>query len=151
MGAVTKAGTEEAFGFLSEEVLALFEDLLSPDLRVGMSATRDFVRLLGDLSTEEVEVALASAAMVPPQVRGAMFSRELDNDDLLAQLEVPALIVHGSDDRIVRTSSSEHIAGLVPDGTLVMYEGAGHLPHMERAERFDTDLAEFVRLIHPQP
>jgi non-heme chloroperoxidase len=151
VSAVTKAGTEEAFGHLTGEILGIFEDVLSPGLRAKMGATREFARLLGDLPADELEIALASAMMVPPQVRAAMFSRELDNDDVLAALQVPTLIVHGSDDRIVRRASSEHIASLVPDAQLLVYEGAGHLSYLEDSARFDTDLAEFVRAVHPDP
>ena len=83
--------------------------------------------------------------MVPPEVRLAMFSRVLDNDDVLAGIGVPALVVHGERDRIVRVASSEHIAGKVPEAKLVVYDGVGHAPQITAAARLNRDLAEFVR------
>ena len=56
--------------------------------------------------------------MVPPAVRAAMFSRVLDNDDVLARIKVPTLVIHGDADRIVRVSAANHTAATVPDAKL---------------------------------
>lgn len=147
VGAVTKAGTEEAQSFLGDELLEVFGGVLSPDVRTSIGSTRAFLRLLTaqPLDDDAFEVLLAGAMMVPPEVRLALFGRELDNDDVLASIRVPTLVVHGTDDRIVRLSSAEHIAAAVPDAILHAYEGIGHAPHLEDPQRFNRDLAEFVR------
>lgn len=141
----TKSGTEEAMGFLTEEVLAVFGDLLGKDLRRSIDATRTLTRMFaGSLDDAAWETAYGSAMMVPPEVRSAMFSRVLDNDDVLRRIQVPTLVIHGSGDRIVRPRASEHVAGTVKRGTLLVYRGVGHAPFLEAGERFDRDLAEFV-------
>lgn len=148
VGSTTKAGTEEATGFLTAEVLAVFGDLLSTNVRARIDATRALTRMFADPPGGEAwEVAYGSAMMVPPEVRLAMFSRTLDNDDVLAGIRVPALVVHGTRDRIVRPSAAEHTAGNVPGAVLRMYDGYGHAPFLETPERFDRDLAAFVRSI----
>jgi pimeloyl-ACP methyl ester carboxylesterase len=76
-----------------------------------------------------------------------MFSRLLDNDDVLASIRVPTLVVHGGNDRIVKLSAAQHTAKMVPRATLRVYPGVGHAPHLEIATRFNRDLAEFVRSI----
>jgi pimeloyl-ACP methyl ester carboxylesterase len=146
LGAVTKNGTAEAAEMFTEEVLAVFGDVLSADVRKSIDGTRALTRMFADpLAGDAWEMAYGSAMMVPPEVRGAMFSRVLDNDDVLAGIRVPTLAIHGGDDRIVRVSSSEHIAGTVPGSKLLVYDGVGHAPHLESPERLARDLATFVR------
>jgi non-heme chloroperoxidase len=41
-------------------------------------------------------------ALVPPYVRQGLFSRSVDNDDLLPQIRKPVMITHGTRDAIVR-------------------------------------------------
>ena len=91
------------------------------------------------------EISYGSAMMVPPEVRGAMFTRTFDNDDVLSRLAVPALVVHGTSDRIVKVSAARHIARTVPQAQLRLYDNAGHAPHLEVPNRLNRDLAEFVR------
>jgi non-heme chloroperoxidase len=81
---------------------------------------------------------------VPHDVRLAMFSRELDNNDVLSATQLPALVIHGSKDRLVLLRSSELIASTVPNAELRVYDGIGHAPFLEDAERFNRDLAAFV-------
>lgn len=47
VGANTKNGTEEAAGHLTDEVLAIFRDVLSTDLLKGIDGTRALTRLFG--------------------------------------------------------------------------------------------------------
>ena len=147
LAAVTKNGTEEATAFLSQEVLSVFADILSPDVRNSIDGTRALASMFSKRGSDEWEVAVASAMMVPASVRLAMFSRLLDNDDVLASIRVPTLVVHGAGDRVVKQSAAEHIARTVPGAKLLVYPGAGHAPHLENGPRFNRDLAEFVRSI----
>jgi pimeloyl-ACP methyl ester carboxylesterase len=150
---LARAGTEEAQADLGEELLQLMGGVFSPDVRTSIDATRAFLGLITaqPMDDDAFEVALASAMMVPPEVRLALFSRQLDNDDVLAGIGVPTLVVHGGADRAVRLSSDEHIAGTVPGARLLVYESAGHAPFFEDPERFNQDLAEFVRAARLAP
>ena len=146
LGSVTKNGTNDAAEFLTPEVLALFPDVLSADVGKSIEGTRALTRMFGNpLRDTTWEIAYGSAMMVPPEVRAAMFSRVLDNDDVLASIRVPTLAIHGTGDRIVRVSAARHTARIVPKATLLLYDGVGHAPHLEIPERLSRDLAEFVR------
>lgn len=148
VGAITKNGTEEATGFLTDEVLGIFGDVLAPDVRTSLEATRALTRMFAGREPRKWEVAFGSAMMVPPEVRLGMFSRILDNDDVLAGIDVPTMVVHGAADRIVRLSAAQHTARMIPGAQLVVYDGVGHAPHLDAPARFNRDLAEFVRSIH---
>jgi non-heme chloroperoxidase len=145
VGATTKNGTEEAAGFLTEEVLGIFGDVLAPDVRTSLDATGALARMFAP--PQQWEVAFGSAMMVAPQIRLAMFSRLLDNDDVLASIRVPTLVMHGANDRIVRLSAAEHTARTIPGAKLLVYNGLGHAPHLDNPVRFNRDLAEFVRSV----
>jgi pimeloyl-ACP methyl ester carboxylesterase len=145
LAAVTKQGSEEAASYLSAEVLGIFGDLLSPDVRSSISGTIALVQMFATQRTWNV--AFGSAMMVAPEIRLAMFSRSLENDDVLERIRVPTLVVHGAADRIVNRSAAEHMARTIPGARLLVYNGAGHAMHLDHAVRLNRDLAEFVRSV----
>jgi len=145
VGAITKNGTQEAAGHLTPEVLAIFGDVLSNDVRTGMTATRKLTRMFAGHDAQQWEVAFGSAMMVAPEIRQAMFSRILDNDDVLARVRVPTLVVQGANDALVQMASAQHIAKTIPGAKLLVYDKAGHAPHLEAPARFNRDIAEFVK------
>jgi non-heme chloroperoxidase len=147
VGAVTKNGTDEAAGFLTEEVLGIFGDVLSADVRASLDATRALTRMFAGQKPAQWEIAFGSAMMVPPEVRLGMFSRVLENDDVLSRIRVQTLVVHGATDRIVKVSSAQHTAKTVPGAKLLVYDDAGHAPHLDDPIRFNRDLAQFVRSV----
>jgi len=71
---------------------------------------------------------------------------ETDFTDDLRKIDVPVLVVHGSDDQIVPIDASAHRAmTLLKHGTLIVYEGGAHgLPATE-ADRLNGDLLAFVK------
>jgi pimeloyl-ACP methyl ester carboxylesterase len=146
VGANTKNGTEEAAGYLTDEVLALFGDVLSTDLLKSIDGTSALTRMFGArLRGRPRERAYGTAMMVPPAVRAAMFDRILDNDDVLTGILVPTLVMHGIADRIVRLSAATHTVATVPGAKLLVYDGVGHAVQFDAAQRFGRDLSEFVR------
>lgn len=147
VGVSTKNGTPDAPSFLTDDVLAIFGDVLSPDVRPSMNGSRALAALFARDGSDEWEIAFGSAMMVPPPIRMAMFTRVLENDDVLASIRVPTLVVHGGNDRIVKLSAAQHTAKMVSGAKLLVYPGVGHAPHLEIATRFNRDLAEFVRSI----
>ena len=85
--------------------------------------------------------------VVPPEVRGALFAREIDADDVLSRLSVPVLVTHGRADAIVLPSMAEHVLDVCPTARASWYDGVGHLPFLEDPSRFDRELAELVRQV----
>ena len=66
------------------------------------------------LSQEELETGLSGSVAAPPQVLGAMISRQIDSDDVLRALRVPVLVSHGRQDQIVSASMAEHVLQVCP-------------------------------------
>jgi len=74
---------------------------------------------------------------------GAMRERP-DSTPLLAEIEVPTLVVGGEEDSI---SSPEVMAGMaekIPDSRYVSLPRAGHLSNLEAPEEFNAALKEFL-------
>ena len=82
--------------------------------------------------------------VVPTEVRGALFAREIDADAVLSRLSVPVLVTHGLADAIVLTSMAEHVIEVCGTARASWYEDVGHLPFLEDSDRFDRELAEFA-------
>jgi pimeloyl-ACP methyl ester carboxylesterase len=101
-------------------------------------------------STKGREDALAWALETGPDVLQAeAFQRDPDHSvqQVLAQLSCPVLAVHGTDDKIVSHEVGVEAARLT-GGTLVSFEGSGHLPNLRDPVRFNLLLHEFVEGIH---
>jgi pimeloyl-ACP methyl ester carboxylesterase len=125
---------------------ASIPDMFSDDLATNIAGTRGFLRACTaePMQADDYEVALAYNMVVPAAVRRAMMARQVENDDVLAAIRVPALVVHGEADTIRLPESGRHIASLIPGAQSAFYEGVGHSPFYEAAERFDADLGSFL-------
>jgi pimeloyl-ACP methyl ester carboxylesterase len=88
---------------------------------------------------------LAYNAMLPQAIRPLLLGRRTDARSALAALEIPVLFTHGSADGIIAPEMSAFGARATPGARISTYEGAGHAPFYEANERFDRELAEFVR------
>lgn len=144
-GAVTKGGVPDAARFRGPAGSVLAE-MASEDMARAAAATLAFVR---DCTAEPLPPALQrlvdlANGMTPPFVRRAMLGWAVDHDDLLPRLDIPALVIHGMDDRVLLPEAGRHIAALMPRATLRLYGACGHAPFLEEAERFDADLAAFA-------
>src|SRR3954447_17337231 len=64
----------------------------------------------------------------------------------LDRIEVPALVVHGEDDRVVPVASAHLIASRLPQGRLHLLEGTGHLYTTEAPEA-DAEVARFLAAV----
>ena len=103
IGGVTKLGGSEAASVLSPEFLGLFPGFFSADVEQSVDTLESFLRLCfaSALGEEERYCMVGYNLAVPPYVRREMFARSLDNDDILATIQRPVLIVHGAEDKIV--------------------------------------------------
>jgi len=81
-------------------------------------------------------LSAACSAMTPGARVG--FLRSMARLDLRAGLrdvEVPATVVHGSEDRVIRTGLGREVASLLAGSRLEILTGAGHQLPFERPER----------------
>lgn len=67
-----------------------------------------------------------------------------DYVDMLSRVGVPALVVVGSDDEFTPVAEARSMAERIPDATLAVIDGAGHLPNLERTHEFDEKLASWL-------
>lgn len=121
--------------------------MCSTDLEENVTATRAFLRrcFAAPIPQPLFERLFGVNMMVPPQVRANLFDRACAYEELLARLDVPALVVQGARDEVVAPAMAAHIAGLVPGARLDLYDDVGHAPFIEAAERFNATLATFVQ------
>lgn len=142
------AGTEEEFALYGAGMLALFEDLLSDDEETRQQATSEFLSNLltaGPLDDTTLDLVLDIAMLVPSEARVAMFSRVLNNTDVVANLAIPILLIHGESDQVVDPGASDDLAELIDEATLITYPDTGHAPFMEHPTHFDADIQAFMR------
>jgi len=125
----------------------------SDDLAVNAAATRDFIGDLTATSLRESDLAefFTFNMMTPAYVRRAMISFRPDNRNLAAQLTVPVLVSHGAADELVSVKDGQRIQRMIAGSRLSIYEGVGHMPFYERPERFNRELAAFVRSVETAP
>jgi len=135
------------FDHLGPGMLANAGDACAADLATNIAAIRRFVRACTAESLDQDDwlTALCWNMVVPPSVRGALISREIDGSDALAGSSVPVLVTHGRDDAIVLPSMSERTLGICDRAVASWYDGVGHMPFWEAPERFDRELGQLAR------
>ncbi len=146
VGAITELGRGREGGRTGAVMRAALPAAVSDDPAVAVPALRGFVEGIAaqPLPGELAQRALGTALSTPPAVRLGLFRRDIGSADVLAGLTVPALVIHGLDDQIVDPAAGRYAADLIPGAATSWYPECGHLPFVEHAERFTTELAEFV-------
>jgi pimeloyl-ACP methyl ester carboxylesterase len=120
--AVAERLTQEGSGFLVDQPPPLLSDGASEDLRA-------FVR---GMIADQPASAIAAGAL-------GMAERPASVADLPG-IEVPTLVITGSEDALIPPEITAPIAEAVPGAELVRIEGAGHLSNLEQPSAFDTAL-----------
>lgn len=67
-----------------------------------------------------------------------------DYQKLLTTVAVPTLIVVGRDDEFTPVADAELMNRLIPESTLAIIDGAGHLPNLEQPAAFNAALHDFL-------
>ena len=62
----------------------------------------------------------------------------------LAELRAPLLVILGTFDEAGTQESMRHLANVVPDARLEVFEGAAHMLNLEQPERFNAMLRDFL-------
>jgi pimeloyl-ACP methyl ester carboxylesterase len=120
----------EGMGTYSEELLP---KMLAPHNITALPGVAEHVLTM--MRTTSPEGAAAA-------LRGR--AERLDYVDLLSQVSVPALVIVGSEDEFTPVSDAEFMHARLPHSTLVVIDGAGHLPNLEREAEFSAALDIFV-------
>lgn len=76
-----------------------------------------------------------------PALRALM---HYDFRDRLPEIEMSTLVVWGRNDQIVPAVDADEFERLIPNSAKVIMEKTGHVPQMERPERFNRILEQFI-------
>ena len=146
---VTKLGSDDAMSVLTPELLALVPGLFSTDADESVRSLERLLRMCfaREPSAVELYTMLGYNVSVPSFVRQSLFSRSLDNDDLLPTIRKPVLITHGADDSIVRRAVVDRIRGQIAHAEVDVMEGAGHAPFWDDAGAFNDRLGTFCAAV----
>jgi len=145
VGAVSKLG-KPVMEFMGESFVALIPGFCSNDVEKSSLALQKLMEILvfKELPFDEMLFMSGYNLLVPPYVRQGLFSRTLDNDDILSKLRKPALLTHGKEDMIIRPGMSKHHAKIIRDTQLSIYPYTGHAAFWENPERYNSELHSFI-------
>jgi pimeloyl-ACP methyl ester carboxylesterase len=93
-----------------------------------------------DLAHEMVRSARRTDGFLPALQALANFPLEEE----LPKISCPALIVWGAHDTLVPVKDAKRMEELIPDSRRVVFERTGHVAMLERPERFNRLLREFL-------
>jgi 2-hydroxymuconate-semialdehyde hydrolase len=65
--------------------------------------------------------------------------------ELLAKIDIPVLVVHGANDRIMLVAAGEYFAEHLPNAELHVFDETGHWLQLERPQRFADLLRAFLK------
>lgn len=70
---------------------------------------------------------------------------EVDLRGKLSEIMQPTLVIHGDKDMIVPLAQGQALAAAIPNSTLLVLNGAGHVPTLTRPEAVANAMMEFLR------
>lgn len=151
-GAIRGAVYVNAVIELSEALITpqpeVYAGLASSDLKSHLDALRAFVRLCFHTQPDaaSMEVLMANAAMASWPMTRAIPGMSSAAAEGLPKAQVPLLLLYGARDQLVQVQPSiARAQALNPRAQSKRYEQSGHAPFLEEAERFNRDLANFVK------
>lgn len=126
--------TEMAEKLLRDGMRGYADDTLRKMVAPGDPAVDEHVhRMMRETSPKAAAAALRGRAERP------------DYLGTLREIAVPTLVVVGSEDTFTPVEEAELIHETVPHSTLVVIEGAAHMPNLERPAQFNAALADLLR------
>ncbi len=91
-----------------------------------------------------VSTRLALSPSLSSYLRQARAGADFDASRRVQNISAPTLVIHGSDDRYVPVSNAYALARAVPGAALRVFDGAGHLVFVEKADEVNTDVVSFL-------
>ena len=129
---IKKAVAADRYAFFTE----FFKNFYNTDLYLGKRVSDDVVRASWNVAAGSS--ATASLACVPTWLE--------DFRENLKRVDVPTLVIHGDDDRIVPLSAAgQRTARLVKGAKLVVIKGGPHCITWTHADEVNTALLNFLK------
>lgn len=122
----------------------------SRDLAGRIAAYVAFLRACYEKQPEESDFIEAAAFnfMLPFEVRDAIAGWATDPVAVrkaFAGITVPTMVTHGRHDRLILPAAAEMTAAAIKGAECSIFEDCGHAPFFEDAQRYNRELATFVR------
>ena len=145
---VTRSGADDEAGKARRQALARDTQTLGPQVVADA-----FARILFAPGTEEASPRLAqevygwmAGTSTVGLVGGLLAMRERkDYTPVLRSVQVPSLVIGAEQDQAIPPENSRLLAQELPDATLCMIPGAGHLVNLEQPEAFNSCLLQFLK------
>jgi non-heme chloroperoxidase len=146
VGGITKLGGDEALSVLTPEFLSLVPAFFSTDAEESVRGLESLLRMsfAQQPGAADFYLMLGYNVSVPPYVRQALFSRSIDNDDLLPTISKPVLITHAIDDAIVKAAAVAQHWAAIPHAQHELVADTGHACFWEGAASFNRRLRAFA-------
>jgi non-heme chloroperoxidase len=146
VGAITEIGRERPGGRVGPLMREHMRGMLSDDPDIAVPALTAFSRgmVASPVPGTQAQALLGASLSVPPAVRSALFRRDIGSEEVLVTLDKPALVAHGTADRVIEPSAAEHHLGKIPGAVGRWFLDGGHAPFAESADEFDAALRQFA-------
>ncbi|HEY3466580.1 MAG TPA: alpha/beta hydrolase [Amycolatopsis sp.] len=146
VGAITEIGRDRPGGRVGPLMREHMRAMLSDDPDIAVPALTAFSRGMTaePLPGARTQALLGASLSVPPSVRSALFRRDVGSEDVLAGIDKPVLVAHGTADRVIEPSAAEHALGKIPGAVGRWFVDGGHAPFAESADEFDAVLRQFA-------
>ena len=124
----------------------------SPDIAINMQNGHNFVRVMTfkPAPPDMAEIMFATNQMLPTYARRAMVDQNLQNDDLIAKLTVPVVLLAGDKDASQPAAVLAAVAGKLAHGRLVLVPDAGHATFIDAPDIFERELRQFAAATAPR-
>jgi pimeloyl-ACP methyl ester carboxylesterase len=76
--------------------------------------------------------------------RQMMAGLKFDSAARAGEIKAPAIVINGTEDRIVSPESAQELSESIPDSKYIPIEGSGHLLFIERSEEFNEAVLGFL-------
>ncbi|MGW6449927.1 alpha/beta fold hydrolase [Lentzea sp. NPDC055074] len=133
----------------TEEGRRIRNEMADRLLREGMSgyATEVKWKMVARHNPEVAEFVAGLMHNASPEGAAAALRGRAERPDHTRTLEtitVPTLVIVGSEDEYTPVQDAEYMSERVPGSTLVVVDGAAHMPNLERPEVFNRAVEELL-------
>jgi pimeloyl-ACP methyl ester carboxylesterase len=98
-----------------------------------------------DLVKQYVDWRVAHPQLSEAYNRQKAAVNTFNGENLISQIKLPVLIVHGARDRIVPVKNAHLLKAKLPQARLIIFPEAGHAAPIQFAEEFNAAIAQFVK------
>lgn len=119
------------------------EDAVRQGLEVAVS--EEYPEARSEEFEQMVDWRIADSPPLADYIKQMVAGSKFDASSGVEGIRNPALILHGGDDRVVPVSNAESLSEKLPNAKLRVFEGAGHLVFVERADEVNEEILSFLK------